>query len=125
VLDTWSRSVVGKRIYSGEGLLLRRHFSDRWDGTFTNSITGATAGYQQRNVYCTTWPSRATRAPAASDSHPPAAVTDQGATVLESGRIVIAHEDDAVVFASGKHAIADYYDNGDESPIQPICDALT
>ena len=41
VLDSWTRSVVGKRVYSGDGLLLRRHFRDTWDGAFTNSATGA------------------------------------------------------------------------------------
>ena len=51
VLDTWNRSVQGKRLYSSDGLLLRRHFFDSWDGTFTNSVTGATVAYAQRGTY--------------------------------------------------------------------------
>src|SRR6476659_7899412 len=35
LLDTSSRTVSGKRFYSADGLLLRRHFNDDIDGTLT------------------------------------------------------------------------------------------
>jgi hypothetical protein len=54
--------VTGKRTYDGDGLLVRRHFRDTWAGTFTNSATGATVAYEQRNTYLHTRPSRGTRA---------------------------------------------------------------
>jgi hypothetical protein len=126
VLDTWSRSVVGKRVYDSEGLLLRRHFNDRWDGTFTNSVTGATADYEQRDTYLHDL--AVPGDPGTGDERQTThfrVTTPRGSTVLESGHVVIAHEEDAVVFASGKHALADYFDNGDASAVQPICDALS
>ena len=126
VLDTWRRWVVGKRVYSGDGLLLRRHFNDRWDGTFTNSVTGATVAYEQRNTYLHdlavpgdpgTGTERQTTHLRLETSH--------GSVVLEAGRVVFVHDLGSVVFASGKHAFADYFDDGDPGALQPICDALS
>ena len=37
--------MVGKRFYSAEGLLLRRHFHDDVSGTWTNPVSGATASF--------------------------------------------------------------------------------
>jgi hypothetical protein len=126
VLDTWSRSVVGKRVYNGDGLLVRRRFNDRWDGTFTNSVTGATADYEQRNTYLhdLAVPGAPGTGIERQTTHL-RLTTPHGSTVLDSGHVVISHDDDAVVFASGKHALADYFDNGDASAVQPICDALS
>lgn len=126
VLDTWSRSVVGKRVYDGEGLLLRRHFSDRWDGTLTNSVTRTTASYKQRNTYLhdLAIPGDPGTGTEQQTTHL-RLVTSHGSVVLDSGRVVIAHEDDTVVFASGKHALADYFDNGNPNAVQPICDSLS
>jgi hypothetical protein len=126
VLDTWSRTVTGKRFYDGDGLLLRRHFSDWWDGTLTNSVTGATASYEQRNTYLhdLAVPGDSGTGMERQTTHL-RLVTPRGSTVLESGRLVLAHEDDEVTFASGKHAIGDYFDNGNASAVQPICEALS
>jgi hypothetical protein len=52
-------------------------------------------------------------------------MTRVGSVVLESGRVVIDHDEDAVVFASGKHAFAAYFDDGDTEALQPICAALS
>lgn len=43
LLFSRTRSVVGKRFYDAEGLLLRRHFHDDVSGT--NPVTGATASF--------------------------------------------------------------------------------
>ena len=126
VLDTWSRRVVGKRFYTSDGLLLRRHFDDKWDGTFTNSVTGVTARYEQRNTYLHdlavpgdqgTGTERQTTHLRLETSH--------GSVVLEAGRVVLMHEEDAVVFASGKHAFGEYFDEGNVDALQPVCDALS
>ena len=45
LLFSQMRSVVGKRFYDAEGLLLRRHFHDDVSGTWTNPATGATASF--------------------------------------------------------------------------------
>ena len=126
VLDTWTRSVVGKRVYSGDGLLLRRHFRDNWDGTFTNSATGATVAYEQRNTYLhdLTIPGNPGTGTEQQTTHL-RLDAPEGSVVLESGRVAIAHEEDSVVFASGKHAFAAYFDDGDASALQPICEALS
>ena len=126
VLDTWRRSVVGKRVYDGDGLLLRRHFSDRWNGTLTNSVTGTTASYKQRNTYLHDLAVAGdTGTGTEQQTTHLRLISPHGSTILESGRVVIAHEDDAVVFASGKHALADYFDNGNAAAVQPICDSLS
>jgi hypothetical protein len=54
VLDTWTRTVTGKRFYDGDGLLLRRHFSDWWDGTLTNSVTAPPCPTSSATPTCTT-----------------------------------------------------------------------
>lgn len=126
VLDTWNRSVVGKRVYNGDGLLLRRHFNDLWDGTLTNSVTGTTATYKQRNTYLhdLAVPGDPGTGSEQQTTHL-RLLAPRGSVILESGRVVITHEDDTVVFASGKHALADFFDNANANAVQPICDSLS
>jgi hypothetical protein len=126
VLDTWSREVTGKRIYNGDGLLVRRHFRDTWAGTFTNSATGATVAYEQRNTYLHNLavPGNPGSGEEQQTTHL-RLMTRVGSVVLESGRVVINHDEDAVVSASGIHAFAAYFDDGDADALQPICAALS
>jgi hypothetical protein len=126
VLDTWSRTVIGKRVYNSDGLLVRRHFRDTWTGTLTNSATHATVPYEQRNTYLhnLTVPGDPGSGQEQQTTHLRLA-TRVGSVVLESGRVVIDYDRDALVFASGKHALAAYFDDGDTDAIQPVCAALT
>lgn len=48
--DSVSRSVVGKRLYDGDGNLLQRHFREFLDGTFTNPDTGRVARWTEHDT---------------------------------------------------------------------------
>jgi len=124
VLDTWTRSVRGTRYYTADGLLLRRHFNDEWDGTFTNSVTGQTVTYRQRNTYL-----HDLAVPGDSgsglerDTFHLRAFSANGTVLMESGRVVLSLESDSVLFQAGQHPF-DAYFNGDPSAMQSLCDAL-
>jgi hypothetical protein len=126
VLDTWTRFVVGTRVYSSDGLLLQRHFKDHFEGHFTNSVTGATADYVQATTYLhdLAVPGDVATGDERQSTHL-RLVTAHGSTVLESGHLVLRHEDDAVVFASGIHAFEAYFDSGGSTALQALCDALS
>jgi hypothetical protein len=47
LLDSYSRSVVGKRTYDAGGDLLQRHFIETFQGVFTNPDTGKQALWTQ------------------------------------------------------------------------------
>lgn len=47
VLDTSTRSVVGRRYYDRNGNLTQRHFREAIVGTLTNSLTNASVSYDQ------------------------------------------------------------------------------
>lgn len=124
VLDTWDRTVVGTRYYSADGLLLERHFHDHVVGTYTNSVTGATVSYESRTNF------RHLLAVPGDNSTGNESQTGHlriysaaGTVELDVGRVVFAHEDDAVIFVAGQHPIGDYF-NGNNTALQPLCDAL-
>ena len=50
VLDSFTRSVDGKRVYDQDRNLTERHFHDLVAGTFTNSLTGASVPYSQHDT---------------------------------------------------------------------------
>jgi hypothetical protein len=124
VLDTWTRSVRGTRYYTSDGLLLRRHFNDEWDGTFTNSVTGQTVTYHQRNTYL-----HDLAVPGDSgsgierDTTHLRAFSANGTVLVDTGRVVLSLESESVLFQAGQHPF-DAYFNGDSSAMQSLCDAL-
>ena len=124
ILDTFTRTVVGKRFYDANGLLLRRHFHDDWVGTWTNSVTGATVPYDQQTmvIHDLTTPGdnssgaeRATGFLRFYSSH--------GTVLIDVGRVVTAVADGALLFLSGQHPIGEFI-NGDPTALDPLCDAL-
>ena len=125
VLDTWSRTVVGKRFYSSDGLLLRRHFNDDWNGTLTNSATGATVSYQQHNTYLHDLgtPGDSATGFERQTTHLRATADDGNTVLIDAGRVVLSHDDDSVVFQAGPHPINDYFE-GDAAALSALCDAL-
>lgn len=125
VLDTWTRSVTGTRLYSTDGLLLRRHFFDSWDGTYTNSATGATVSYSQRGTYLHDLAVPGDNSSGLERDTIRLRITGTHGTVLiESGRTVLARADDEIVFQAGQHPFEAYYGHGDESALRPLCEAL-
>jgi hypothetical protein len=126
VLDTWTRTVKGKRFYSTDGLLLRRHFDDRWDGTLTNSVTGATVSYTQRGTILHDLTVPGDNSTGLSRETVRLRVFgDTGTVLVDAGRVVRDRaDDDSVVFIAGKHSFEDYW-NGDADALDPLCDALS
>jgi hypothetical protein len=126
VLDTSIRTVTGKRYYSADGLLLRRHFDDSIHGTWTNSVTGATVTYEQHDttLHDLAVPGDVQTGTEAQTTHV-RLMTPHGSVVLESGRAVLDHASESFVFAAGHHAFGDYFDNGNRQALQPVCDALS
>ncbi len=125
VLDTWTRSVEGRRFYSADGLLLRRHFNDRWQGSFTNSVTGKSVAYSRRNTYLHDLAVPGdVQSGVERDTVTFRVSTTKGAIVFEAGRVVLARADDATLFEAGRHLFSDYF-GGDSSAIDPLCAALS
>ena len=124
ILDTFTRTVVGKRYYDANGLLLRRHFHDDWVGTWTNSVTGATVPYDQQTmiIHDLTTPgdisSGAERATGFARFY-----SSHGTVLIDVGRVVTAVSDGALLFLSGQHPFWDFF-GGDPSALDPLCDAL-
>jgi hypothetical protein len=126
VLDTWTRSVVGKRLYSADGLLLRRHFFDSWDGTLTNSVTGSTVAYSQRGTYLHDLAVPGDNSTGLErDTMLIRVFGTRGTVVIDTGRTVFARADDQIVFQAGQHPFEAYFGQGDVAALQPLCDALS
>jgi len=126
VLDTWSRTVEGKRYYSADGLLLRRHFSDVWVGRFTNSVTGATVDYSERNTYLHDLAVPGDSSTGVERDTSRLRVFGANGTVLmTAGRTVLSRADDEILFQAGQHPFDAYFVRGDSSALQPLCDALS
>jgi hypothetical protein len=124
LLDTSIRTVVGKRYYDANGLLLRRHFHDDWVGTWTNSLTGATVRYDQQTMIIhdlatpgdiSSGDERATGFVRFYSSH--------GTVLIDVGRVVTVVSDGTLLSLSGQHPFWDFF-GGDPSALQPLCDAL-
>ena len=126
VLDTWSRTVVGKRFYTSDGLRRRRHFNDDWNGTLTNSATGATVSYQQHNTYLHDLgtPGDSATGLERQTTHLRATSADGATVLIDAGRVVLSHDDDSVVFQAGPHPISDYFE-GDAAALTALCEALS
>lgn len=126
VLDTSVRWVEGTRYYSADGLLERRHFRDRFEGVFTNSVTGATVTYVLRNTYLhdLTTPGDVTTGTEERTNHLRVA-SPTGAVLIEAGRTILSLEDESLLFRAGQHPFDDYFVDGDEEALAPLCDALS
>jgi hypothetical protein len=126
ILDTFTRSVRGKRYYNADGLLLRRHFTDDIDGTFTNSVTGTTVTYTQHGSHLV---DNATPGDDSSgiqqDNSQWRVFSSNGTVLMDTGRVVFAVADpDNPLFEAGQHPIGDYFSGADPNALQPLCDAL-
>jgi hypothetical protein len=125
ILDTWTRSVVGKRIYSADGLLLRRHFRDRWQGTFTNAATGSTVGYEQRSTILHDLEVAGDNGTGLEQTTVRLRfVGGSGTVLMQAGRTVLSRDTDEIIASSGPHPFDDFF-GGDASALQPLCDALS
>jgi hypothetical protein len=125
LLDSWTRTVRGTRYYTSDGLLTRRHFNDRFEGTLTNSVTGASVSYDSHSTYLhdLAVPGDNSTGTERDTLHTPVD-TGPGAPVLEARRSVYSPPDDTILFRSGQHRIDDWL-SGDTIALDKLCAALS
>ena len=127
LIEVNTRSVVGKRFYDGDGLLLRRHFRDEWQATITNPATGRSATYLQtdRILHDLAVPGDNTTGSEEVTTRL-RVVNEAGSTIfVDAGRTVIREADGTIEFQAGPHRVDDYFVNGDTQAIAPLCAALS
>ena len=127
LLFSQTRSVVGKRFYNADGLLLRRHFHDDVSGTYTNPDTGATASFSGGSM---TLHDLAVLGDAASGTSRVSGSVriyfSGGGTILhqDAGHFVIDEGTGSLLSRSGQHPFEDYFGSGDATALDELCSAL-
>jgi len=120
-----NRSVRGKRYYDQDGNLLRRHYREYFEGTFTNPLTHKSLAFSGSQTH------RHDLGIPGDIATGPDAITGSvriflgpgnGTLAIDSGRIVDSSS--GVLAESGQHPFFDYFALGDTSALQPLCDAL-
>ena len=126
VLDSFTRSVDGKRFYDRDRKLTDRHFHDLVAGTFTNSLTGASVPYSQHDttMHQLSVAGDASTGTEAISVHLRVTTPRGGTVLIDTGRTVIAESDGTILFEAGQHPFDDYFVFGQTSAMQPLCDAL-
>ena len=127
LLFSQTRSVVGKRFYGADGLLLRRHFHDDVSGTWTNPVTGATATFSGGSM---TLHDLAVPGDAGSgisrNSGSVRIYFPDGGTIIhqDAGNLVIDEGTGTLLSQSGQHPFVDFFENGDATALDEFCSAL-
>lgn len=126
IFQSWTRSVVGRRIYDADGNLVKRHFREDFVGTFTNPASGVTVDWvtHATNIHVLAVPGDLASGVSSGAGLPIRITAPDGGTVLiDAGRLVFdgatgIHE------SHGPHHFDDYFIDGDVEALQPLCDAL-
>ncbi len=127
LLFSQTRSVVGKRFYDADGLLLRRHFHDDVSGTWTNPVTGATASFSGGSM---TLHDLAIPGDAGSGisrvSGSVRIYLPDGGTIIhnDAGHLVVDEGTGTVLSKSGQHPFEDFFGSGDTTALDEFCSAL-
>jgi hypothetical protein len=126
ILETSTRSVVGKRFYDADGNLLRRHFRDEWVGTLTNPVTGKSATYLQtdRILHDLAVPGDNTTGSEEVTMRLRVLSTPGSTVFVDAGRTVLTEADGTIEFQAGPHRFGDYFVNGDIPALAPLCAGL-
>jgi hypothetical protein len=123
LLDSHTRSVMGKRFYDADGNLLQRHFRESLDGTFTNPATGKVALWTQHDTDINNLAvpgdlSTGTDSLRGLESR--VWLPDGGTILTDAGVLIIDVATDELLHASANHPLF----NGDPSTVEPLCAAL-
>ena len=128
LLNSFERSVVGKRIYDADGNLVQRHFRESFTGTFLNPTTGQTALWTQHDtvIHNLAVPGDVTTGTEQVSGLQSRVWVPGGGTILtDAGRLVFDAASGEVLRASGHHPFDEYYRLGDASALAGLCAALT
>ena len=128
LLFSQMRSVVGKRFYDAEGLLLRRHFHEKVSGDWTNPVTGAMASFSggSTTLHDLAIPgdvvSGANRISGSIRIYFP----DGGTIIHQDAGLLVIDEGGtgAVLSQSGQHPFEDFFGSGDTTALDEFCSAL-
>jgi hypothetical protein len=118
-----TRSVRGKRYYDENGNLLRRHFQEVIEGTFTNPITHKAIAFSgsDTHLHVLAVPGdNATGTEAITGSVRLFFGPGSGTFAEDTGRVLLDVSSGDVLAESGQHPILDNF----ESAVQALCDAL-
>ena len=122
-----TRDVVGKRWYSGDGLLLQRHFREDMAGTLTQPVTGGTVGYVQSNtiIHDLAEPGNVESGISKITGNNFRAFIPGGRTILvDAGWFTIDEATGELVDWAGPKHVDDYFVRGDEHALDAICQAV-
>jgi hypothetical protein len=125
IFESWTRSVVGRRIYDADGNLLKRQFREDLVGSFTNPSSGATVEFvtHATNIHALSVPGDLSSG-ISSGAGTGRWFEPGGATVLvDAGRLVFDSAT-GILESHGPHHFDDYFERGDLDALQPLCDAL-
>ena len=126
LLFSQKRSVVGKRFYSADGDLLRRHFQEDYTGSFTKPGGGTVLWVAHNDISHTL----ATPGDVASGT---TRVTGQqirlfvpggGTVLIDAGRVVIDESNGELLAWSGPKHFDDFFVRGDAHALDPLCAAV-
>jgi hypothetical protein len=121
------RSVVGKRYYDAKGNLVQRHFRESLSGTFSDPDTGSSVLWIQHDtvVHNLSEPGNLDSGTTRSSGLFTRVWQPGGASVLlDVGTILVDEATGEVLASGGSHPFGDYFERGDTTALQPICDAL-
>jgi hypothetical protein len=127
LLISQTRSVVGKRFYDADGLLLRRHFHEDVSGTWTNPVTGATASFTggAMILHDLAVPGDVAGGTTRSSGSVRIYIPGAGTILLaDAGHTVLDEATGTVLAQSGQHPFEAYFGNGDTSALDELCSAL-
>lgn len=127
LLFSQERSVVGKRYYDAAGNLVQKHFRESLSGTFSNPDTGAYVLWIQHDtvVQNLSKPGNVESGTARSSGLFTRVWRPGGGTILlDVGTVLVDEATGEVLASGGRHPLGDYFERGDTTALQPICDAL-
>ena len=127
LLFSQTRSVIGKRFYDAEGLLLRRHFHDDVSGIWTNPVTGATASFSGGSMTLHDLAIPGDSGSGISRISGSVRISlPQGGTILhqDAGHLTLDEGTGTVLSQSGQHPFEDLFGGGDTTALDELCNAL-
>jgi hypothetical protein len=122
LLDSHSRSVVGKRFYDADGNLLQRHFRESLDGTFLNPDTGRVALWTQHDTVISNLAVPGDFATGTESQRGESRVwlPDGGTILTDAGLLIFDAATGEIVKASAHHPFV----FGDPAALATLCAAL-
>jgi hypothetical protein len=126
LLFSQKRAVVGKRYYSADGLLLRRHFHEDFAGSFTKPGGGTVLWVAHNDLSHTLATPGDVQSGVTKVSGQQIRIfqPDGGTVLIDAGRVVVDESNGELVAWSGPKHFDDYFVRGDAHALDALCDAV-